>query len=656
MIKPDFSADRLLPSFLKIFPYLLISIVVTGYMIAFAINKFDTALKGLYLTVPIVIASVIILRKPNLNLNYIKFDLTPSNNHNIFISFMIYTLFYLLTILVLLIYNERTIIYFILITVIFCIILIQIFSFTLNNKLLEYIILTEIFLLFLNLVWGVTLKYPLYFGFTDILPHIAMVNSIIQSGHVTDYMDLYQFFPLYHILATMGIFISNMQMKTGFFTFLGLAYMTTLMFAYLFFQTVTKNTKISLLCLLIFSASKEFLFHGMYMVTRSMAFIFFIIILYLLIRKKYLEFELKLILLILTLSVILIHQVTVAYISIILIVMFIVKRYIYGKVDKKLYRIYVSLFIVSSLAYWIYVAFGFVTTSLRAYHISETTPAFTVITTVQESVFSFIQNHIVDMMNVFFIIIGFSALLNIKKVDKNLVFISFLSVLFFPFYITNLNYMFPQVMERFLFYRIPLMISIFVIIPIVYGALIFYDFLNTNIKTKNISLFGIIILLLLYLFFSIASPGLISDSNDFPSNNNENTPYFTVNELTAFSYVTDKMSEPIIYSDYQASRYFYNYKSYITTPQDIEEIYIYNYTSSTPPDIRNNQSGYFILRYKELQSRFLTLGITKFTSGGKYDNKLNSTNEPIQTILDSIYTKNKIYDSSDVGIYSFKVS
>lgn len=642
MIKTDFSAAHILPSFLKIFPYLLISIVVIGYMVAFAINEFDMALKGLYLTAPIVIASVIILIRSNLNINYIKVDLIPSYNHKILISVLIYTLFYLLTILVLLIYNERTLIYFILITVIFSIILIQIFSFTLNNKIFEYVILAEILLLFLNLVWGVTLKYPLYFGFTDILPHIAMVNSIIESGHVTDYMDLYQFFPLYHILATMGIFISNIQIKTGFFTFLGLAYITTLMFAYLFFQTITKNTKISLLCLLIFSVSKDFLFHGMYMITRSMAFIFFIIILYLLIRKK-LEFEFKLILLILTLSLIITHQVTLVYIAFILIVMFVVKRYIYGKGQKKIHIKYIYLFIVSSLAYWFFVASGFVTNSVRAYHLSETTPSFKVVTiasTVQESVFSFIQNHIVDTMTIFFIIIGFSVLLNIKKVDKDLVLISALSVLFSPFYITNLIYMFPQIMERFLFYRIPLMISIFVIIPIVYGALIFYDSLNKNINTKNISLFLTVVLLLLYLFYSIANPGLVSDSYDFPSSNNENTPYFTVNELTAFSYIKDKMSEPFLYSDYQASRYFYNYTSYIITERDIENI----------------QSGYFILRYRELQSRFLTLGMTKFKSGKKYDNKLNSTHEPIRDILNIFYKKNKIYDSSDVVIYSFKVS
>lgn len=249
---------------------------------------------------------------------------------------------------------------------------------------------------------------------------------------------------------------------------------------------------------------------------------------------------------------------------------------------------------------------------------------------------------------------GFATLLNIKKVDKDIVFISALGFLFFPFSSTDILYMFPQSMERFLAYRIPLLMAIFIAIPVAYGALIFYKILCKNIKTKQISFFIITLLLIVYLFFSIANPTLVSDSNDFPSSNNENTPYLTVNELTAFSYVKNKMVEPTLYSDYQASRYFYNYTSYITVPQDIEDLYLHNYTRLTPGDIKNFQSGYFILRYRELQSRFLTLGLTKFTTGGKYDNKLNSTNEPIQNFLNIIYKKNKIYDSSDVKIYSLK--
>lgn len=381
MIKPDFSAERILPSFSAALPYISISIVIIGYIIAFAINKFDLALKGIYYTAPLVIASILIIKRSNLNFNFTKNNLIMFNKFQILSSVLTYILLYLLTILVLLIYNERVIIYFVLFALICCVIIIQIFSFTFNNKIQEYILLTEIFLVFLNLVWGVTLKYPFYFGFTDILPHIAMVNSIIESGHITDFMDLYQFFPLYHILAATGIFISNMQVNNGFFIFLGLTYITVLMFAYLFFRTITKDIKISLLCLLIFSFAKEVLFYGMYMITRSMAFIFFIIILYLLIKKRPLEFEFKFILLILTLSLILTHQVTLGYVSLILIVMLILNRYIFGKNEQnKLLLKYVFLFIVSSSAYWLYVAFGFITRTFHTFRVTETVATFAVVT------------------------------------------------------------------------------------------------------------------------------------------------------------------------------------------------------------------------------------------------------------------------------------
>ena len=91
-----------------------------------------------------------------------------------------FTLFFILSVISLYLSPTRPGYYFLLITVLFCIIFLQIFSDTLNPK----IILFEIDCVLGNIIFGLTLKYPLFFGFTDIISHLYLTKITMLSGHI----------------------------------------------------------------------------------------------------------------------------------------------------------------------------------------------------------------------------------------------------------------------------------------------------------------------------------------------------------------------------------------------------------------------------------------------------------------------------------------
>lgn len=633
MAKHYISFENILKFFSAAFPYILISFVILVYLFVIFINRLDLAIRGLYIAAPILIASIIALKAPNFDFA-LKEPLIRLNKQQILISILAFAALYVLATLLLLIYSPRIVAYFIIISLIFCIISIQIFSISFDNKILEKIIIIEIFLVLLNQIWGVTLKYPLFFGYTDIFFHMDWVDSIVNTGFVTESFGFYQFFPLYHVFAAEGILISNFELKNGFYIILGIAYLSSGLFAYLFFQIITKNFRISLFCLLIFSYSKDVIFHGMYMVTRSMAFIFMIVIIYLLLRKK--EMVFKFILLIFTASIILTHQITLVYMTMILITILVINRCIYAyNEEKRLSLNFISLLIVAFLSYWFFVAYDFSTMAFRSFEtkidndtvISEVLPP--------ENILIFLQTHTEFILFIFFVLIGIATLLKANTIDKDLVFISFLSFFFLPFYISGIITLIPQLKAGLLSYRLPLMTIIFLIIPLVYGILIFYKLLSQNFKTKRMPITIILILVTTYSFFSIANPMTSADNNIFASNFNANTPYFTENEMAAFSFVKNKTLKSELYSDYQTSRYLEtNYNIYRIEKPNIDYI----------------NSGYLILRSKELQDRSLTFGSNETT----YSYKLNSKESSNKSILTYLDRKNKIYTSTDVNLYYFK--
>lgn len=88
--------------------------------------------------------------------------------------------------------------------------------------------LIKSFLLVLNITLSNQILYPLGIGLPDLVHHISMVESIVNSGYILG--GRYQYFPCHHILAATNILLCNSNLKMtylylgGFIVCLGLIF------------------------------------------------------------------------------------------------------------------------------------------------------------------------------------------------------------------------------------------------------------------------------------------------------------------------------------------------------------------------------------------------------------------------------------------------
>jgi hypothetical protein len=276
--------ETILNYLIRVIPPLSIAVVVIGLVsISILLKKPDLLLRGQYLAFPIILASLIMIYCKPKNLehnNTIKLQL-PINRWN---YHLLYLLLYLITIYLLINYQTRPIAYFILIGLIAIVILAEILTNDFAKKPAG--ILFKIIILAANIIFGQTLKLPLYFGSTDILPHLHWIETLIANQHVTPELGFYQYFPMYHIFNAIGQMITNIDLQSAYFIFIGLSFLSSIYFVYLITYKVTNSFTKSLAAALIYSLSSEALFAGMNMVTRVMSYVIFLVMFYLLISKK----------------------------------------------------------------------------------------------------------------------------------------------------------------------------------------------------------------------------------------------------------------------------------------------------------------------------------------------------------------------------------
>ncbi|MCD4807505.1 MAG: hypothetical protein K8R13_08070, partial [Methanococcoides sp.] len=267
-----------LRSFALALPAVILLTVVSGFLLAFAIDRPDYAIRGLATGLPAILASfflVMIYRKGDI-------ELTSSSN-TLAIGqrtlMMLFGILFNVSILILLLIPFRPWYYFVLILILYSLIFTQIFSRDANALM----ILSEIILLMASVICGMTLKYPLYFGWTDILPHLFFAKITYLSGHTLpmDYFLEYANFPLYHILIAESSYLLGLDLKNTLFLIAIPLYVILIVFIYKLFNLTTRNSQMSLLTCLIYSVTSVVILYGAYAITRTIAYVGFIIMIYL---------------------------------------------------------------------------------------------------------------------------------------------------------------------------------------------------------------------------------------------------------------------------------------------------------------------------------------------------------------------------------------
>lgn len=631
--------ESILTYLIRLIPPLCIAVVFLGLAaLSTLLKKPEMLLRGQYLALPIIAASLIIIFSKPKNIDskeIIKLHHLPIGRRN---YHLIYILLYLISIYLLIAYQTRPLAYFILIGLMAVVIFAEILTANYVNKPAG--ILLKIILLAANLIFGQTLKLPLYFGGTDILPHLNWIKTLLTNQHITTPMENYEYFPLYHILNAMGRLLTNLDLQNAYFAVIGLSFLSSIYFIYLIAYRVTESINKSLAATLIYSLSSEALFAGMSMVTRVMSYVVFLIMFYLLLTKKQGDARNNMLALFLIIPLVLLHQITLVQEVMIFIAFFMLEIIIYHR--NKLFRLMFPLiFIVGFTSYWLYVASPFFNGTIKILFTTTETVVIPESPPNAPLYMSFTGN-LETTIFAFFAIIGVYLLLvhGLAQKEKGRLGVLFalFSFLAMPLFFRGpADYFSPLLLS----YRIPLMILPFMIVPVAEGLFFFLKSRGTRPQNTMKST-----ALLSFTIFVLAMTTTLTLGNSTDLNLKkllvkESRQYFTESELSGFDFCTGKINNDIeVYTDYESVRYLSKYAGRKASSS--------NEFIESPATVGD---GYLFLRSDHLKERgklvFVTggagfMGMSKTYTADDFNKKL---------ILENLEKQNKTFENNTGVVY-----
>ncbi|MCC7575383.1 MAG: hypothetical protein KK926_00940 [Methanomethylovorans sp.] len=630
---------RVIASF---FPLFIIAVVAAGITLAYIIDRPDFAVRGLLVAVPGIFSAIFLSKMFRKDLVHDESVIKrlSLNQRTMVLAFI--TL-YLLSILLLFLSDTRTWYYFGTMTLIYVLILNQIFS----KSSKAHIILIELFLSSLNLIYSVTLKYPLYFGGTDIISHLFLSEVTYLSGHVapTDLSTFYASFPLFHILSSQFSYLLGMDLQTAYFIGSGFVYSVLIVFVYYFFMKTTNNSTFSLLACMVYSVSGTVVYYGMYMITRTLAYVGLIIILYLLYKKDANNrgFVYQGLAILLTVFVVLVHQVSAAQIAIILFLLLASELILSN--ERYINFTYFSLFCSMFMGYWFYFANVFVEELLLSRSDIQFYEEFQIKETVQMGYeWIYILNHLDVSVFLFFALIGIGYLLwdRIKTDKRN--YLDYFSV-FALFALLTLVLYIPtpiqtlwQTMTLFRFDRFMLLISPFMAFVMAAGVYILFSHLSDGGKRPG---WMIIISALMAIF--VLTSVYYNGPESKPILSDPVREYFTSDEIKGFNYLMDHVDPGSeLHTDYHAHRFFIQQN--FSESEELGLTFFRSYTISSIDDIPDYR-GYVIIRQKQ----FLDGGI--YTGSGSSNFLYGPEDGNDAALLSALSSYGKIYSNSGVELY-----
>jgi hypothetical protein len=240
------------------FPYLIVIGIVAGVAITLLMGRPDFTIRGLIYFVPGILVAVVLLLVYRKGRKFPDSLILIEANRKFFQ--ILFVLLFIASVLVLYFSPYRPYQYFVLITALYGVIFLQIFSNTLKPTLL----LVEISCVLGNLIFGLQLKYPFFFSYTDIIPHLYLAKITLLSGHIipADLDYSYAWFPLYHIFIAQGTNLLGIDLKTVFILLTSLSFILLVWVVYLLFNHLLKNPQAALLICLFFSTTPVVISYG----------------------------------------------------------------------------------------------------------------------------------------------------------------------------------------------------------------------------------------------------------------------------------------------------------------------------------------------------------------------------------------------------------
>ena len=535
------------------FPYILFVIAATGPILAYKYYGVVFTLKSLGYVIPIILVAIILLirhKDKDKGLGIFKSILILKG-----ITFlnllMITVLFFVVSVILLIHFPTRPLAYFIIVALTSGSIFIQIF--TQREKWTDYLIIFEIIILSLNLIWGVVLKYPLYFGGTDILGHLFSIETILQTGHTTG-LENYVNYPLYHIYNAIGIEITGLVSRTSVFLFMGIAWVGGILLTYLLFMKISSSRRFSLTACLLYAMSPIVVLNGMSSITRSLAFVLILCLLYQIFNKDSLKYVF--LSLITMFALILTHHATILLSIPILIVIYFSQRVFQGtKPEKALLTILpIMVLTISFFGYMFFIASDFTLTvfarQLLGIFTQEIGPQN--VDVLHQQQYFYVLGSVDNSFVLLLALIGIGIAINLyASGSKHLSFviIGLPSLLFLILYFDNISQLIPY-SKILLFWRLPILASFFIVYMVTYGINYLMHIGHNTLKHKIwlpvLSMIAVVML----SFFSLISSSTARDLDYIQKSADVGSHYFTDSELNALSFIRQECNyDSIIYGD-----------------------------------------------------------------------------------------------------------
>jgi hypothetical protein len=516
-------------------------------------------------------------------------------------------------------------------------ILLEIVQFKISRKE-TIIILFQLMILIEDIMWGVNLNYNFYIGRTDPMGHVWLIQNLIDNSHLTYVFDLYESFPLWHILCTFVYWIVGLKLSTQkimFFTN-GLVYSFIPIMTYLTSLKIFKNYKVSLLSALFISLYPAIISYGMSSIARSVLSFIEIMLIFLLLETE--NPEKRFAAIVLSTSLIIYHTASMPFIILLLVIIYTLERVLNTEEDNFfLSSNFIILLVVMTLSYWIYCApklFDTLGNNVLMPAPSETGTKSIIYTPLNE-LFNYLQYSPL----LFFVIVGFLGSLQSKKMSTLGKIFCITGLCAIPVSFPGPALLLSKLANNLEFERFGEYTFLFIGLA---GTVGFYEMYKKSRKYSKV--------LLVILFISMI---FLSISNEFTAADNPlvmrpfYTPYITNNEETAFKHVAS-VTQGYVMSDYVTTRYlgFSKYENN-THYQEID--------SKNMTFLRNQTDDVFLLRKSELAKRPL-----KFYSSSNGKFKLRPG---IMAQMDYYYNTdprlwndlikyNKIYNSGSVEVFN----
>lgn len=632
--------NKFLLVFARALPYLFIVGYIAGLLGSIAIGRYNYAVIGSILAIPAIagaLATVYIYRANQDSISKAAF-LFHFRQRTLF---LIFGILFALTIALGQFFPAESPYFLGGIIGLYSVVLLQIFS----KGHRPTITLIEIMLTMACLIYVTTLKAPYYFGGTDINSHIFISTVTYLSGHIVppDMLSGYEYFPLYHIWITLSSYVLAIDIKTSLFLITCPVYVLVIVFLYYLFKRATGNIQISLLACLLYSVDSTVTYYGAYMITRAAAYVGFAILLYLLINRdsfgnsKNRNISFYSLCLLVTVYILLVHQVSTPMILFLLILLMACEWYVGS--EKRLWSSFFVFELLAFLAYWFYVAYDFTNFVGVTRFSPEVFEAPVIMESVQQySPLSFLSNNVDTVIFLFFAIVGIGYLLRKQKPAYALV-LGLFSLLMMALYVPTPLTTLWQTMTLFRLDRFALLVSPFMAFIMSWGLFTVSRYFQKSIPIRVAGS----VVVLIFVVYCCATLGIFNAES--PGYRNS----FTSEELDGFDDISSHVPYgSTIYSDYFTSRYF-NLRQF--SESDSLGIPFYqSYPIGNAMDLPSYR-GFVIIPQRQLMRNGLTFreGTELDSEGGLYSNL--PSDETIATLSNNLGGKSKIFSSEFIDLY-----